>query len=595
MRFADAVNAHDWDALLATLAPGVERVDRRSGIAVTDGLDPFEAYRTMFSLDDWSVRRTALEAAGDRRILLREVWWFRDGAVEGAEVECLTVVAVDGDGRSERLVSFDAGDLAGAREELYRGAGHADPGIDNAAWRAMRVQRAAVNDDEPDTFSATLAPTYEYHDLRPGLRLVATGEAALDVHRTMFDLDKRTLRSELVATRGRHLALARVGVSFVDGAAGPSEVETVVLCETTPDGLIVRTTAYDTDDLDAAFDALDDRYVEQGGPDVRPFQDALARHDWDRFRRFFAESFVAIDHRRAGFGRTDRDGFVAYNRGGAELSREVRGSVDHVVVAGPTAALFVGTDVGHRDDGGTWELRVLSMSRFGVDGLITQLDLYDLDDLDAARAEYERAAAGSVPPNEAWRASERCLVALHRRDREAFVAEFSPGWCHDDRQPVVGDGERYGDEAFWASDAAWDLAEFRLERRLLATRGDRLALGRGAGHLPRRPDRSGRHRVPDGVAGRPRGPHRATGHVRAERHGRSRRRAGCAVRERAPPAVLERCGQADRADGRCVGSAGLGRVRRHAQPRLLAQRPAPRHAARANRSLALLAHDVRPR
>ena len=177
MRFADAVNAHDWDALLATLAPGLERVDRRSGVAVTDGLEPLEAWRTMFSLDDWSVRRTALEAAGDRRILLREVWWFRDGAVDEAEIECLTVVAVDGDGRSERLVSFDAGDLAGAREELHRGAGHADPGIDNAVWRAMQVQRAAVNDDEPDTFFATLAPTYEYHDLRPGLRLVATGES----------------------------------------------------------------------------------------------------------------------------------------------------------------------------------------------------------------------------------------------------------------------------------------------------------------------------------------------------------------------------------------------------------------------------------
>ena len=40
---------------------------------------------------------------------------------------------------------------------------------------------------------------------------------------------------------------------------------------------------------------------------------------------------------------------------------------------------------------------MVSLSRFGADGLITRLDLYDLDDLDAARAEYERAAAGSVP------------------------------------------------------------------------------------------------------------------------------------------------------------------------------------------------------
>ena len=316
MRFTDAFNAHDWDALLASLAPGVERLDRRSGITVTDGLEALEAYRTVFSLDDWSVRRTAIETAGDRRILMHEVWWFRDGAVEDAEVECLTVVFVDGDGRSERLVSFDAGDLVGARAELHRGAGHVDPGIDNAVWRAMQVQRTAVNDHEPDTFFATLAPTYEYHDLRPGLRLVATGEEALDVHRAMFALDERTFRSELVATRGPHLALARVGVSFVDGAAGPSEVETVVVCEGTPDGLIARTTAYDADDLDIAFDALDDRYVELGGPDVRPFYDALVRHDWDRFRCFFAESLVAIDHRPAGFGRTDRDGFVAYNRSG---------------------------------------------------------------------------------------------------------------------------------------------------------------------------------------------------------------------------------------------------------------------------------------
>ena len=373
-------------------------------------------------------------------------------------------------------MSFDAGDLAGAREELHRGGVDADPGIDNAVWRAEQVQTAAVNDDEPDTFFATLAPTYEYHDLRPGLRLVATGEMALDVHRTMFALDERTFRTDLVATRGSHLALVRRWVTFVDGATGPAEVETVVVCETTLDGLIARATVYDVDDLDAAFDALDDRYVEQGGPDMRPYNHALARHDWARFRSFFAESFVAIDHRRAGFGRTDRDGFVAYNRSGAELSREVRASVVHVVAAGPSAVLIVGQDVGRRDDGGTWDLQMVVLSRFGADGVITQLDLYDLDDLDAARAEYERAAAGSVAPNEAWRASERSLAALNRRDREAFVAQFSPGYCHDDRQPVIGAGERYGDDAFSGADAAWDLDEFRLERRLLATRGDRLAL-----------------------------------------------------------------------------------------------------------------------
>ena len=191
----------------ASLAPGVERLDRRSGITVTDGLEALEAYRTVFSLDDWSVRRTAIETSGDRRILMHEVWWFRDGVVEDAEVECLTVVFIDGEGRSERLVSFDAGDLVGARAELHRGAGHVDPGIDNAVWRVMQVQRTAVNDHEPDTFFVTLDATNQYHDLRPGLRLVATGEEALDVHRTMFALDERTFRSELVATRGPHLAL----------------------------------------------------------------------------------------------------------------------------------------------------------------------------------------------------------------------------------------------------------------------------------------------------------------------------------------------------------------------------------------------------
>jgi len=60
-------------------------------------------------------------------------------------------------------------------------------------------------------------------------------------------------------------------------------------------------------------------------------------------------------------------------------------------------------------------------------------------------------------PNAAWRARERSLAALNRRDREAFMAQFSPGYCHDDRQPVIGAGERYGDDAFSGPDAAWDL------------------------------------------------------------------------------------------------------------------------------------------
>ena len=151
--------------------------------------------------------------------------------------------------------------------------------------------------------------------------------------------------------------------------------------------------AYETDDVDAAYDDLDARFVVLGGPDMRQFRATGSNDDWE-LGESLAPDCAVIDHRPFGFGRVDRATVVAYNHTTRELRPEVRRTVDHVLDFGPNAALLVATDAG-RSESGDFEVSTISVSRFDTDRRIRQIDLYDLGDLDAAWAEYQRASGSA--------------------------------------------------------------------------------------------------------------------------------------------------------------------------------------------------------
>ncbi len=120
----------------------------------------------------------------------------------------------------------------------------------------------------------------------------------------------------------------------------------------------------------------------------------------------------------------------------------------------------------------------VSLASIGSTGLISSVTLYDIDDLDAARADYARRTAHSLDdhfPNLAWRALRAFNAAANPRDWDTFRAGLEPTVEFQDRRvglavTLIGDEAR----AHWR--VLFDVDEFRLEAELLATRGERLAL-----------------------------------------------------------------------------------------------------------------------
>jgi len=73
-------------------APGAQQYERSGRYVTAAVVDPLQTAAVLFSLDDWSHQRTVVKTFVDRRALLRDLIWFRDGTSGDAEVEALAVI-----------------------------------------------------------------------------------------------------------------------------------------------------------------------------------------------------------------------------------------------------------------------------------------------------------------------------------------------------------------------------------------------------------------------------------------------------------------------------------------------------------------------
>src|SRR5262249_32736554 len=131
------------------------------------------------------------------------------------------------------------------------------------------------------------------------------GADAIELLRYPFSFSDFRIEQSLLAVRGDDLALTRDRAWFVDGHAGLSEVETLSVFQSGPDGRVVVHILFDADALDAAYAALDARYAElnigEGNVAWRAalqLSDAQARHDWKSVRDVLDPTHVYVDHRQ---------------------------------------------------------------------------------------------------------------------------------------------------------------------------------------------------------------------------------------------------------------------------------------------------------
>jgi hypothetical protein len=391
-RWCDALNGGDHQAFLDAVAPEFTSVDHLNHLRFA-GEDAFNNLRTLFALGDCRMQRTLIETRGDRLVLNRSLISFVDHHAGPSEYETLSLIECGPDGLLLANTVFNPNALDAAYAALERR--HAEIAglewFENAAWRAAIKVCDAWNRRDWDGFVRTLDRGFTYSDLLRGERLRLDGERALDTHRVLFTLDEFRVHRELLATRGENLVLTRDLTWFVDGDAGPAEVEALSITECGPDGLVVAITSLASDDMNAALDVIDARYVELGGDDFAVMRRSFDARDWETFASLFAPDCRIGDHRTAGWGDVDRNTFIDYQRGVAELAPDAHLWVDRARSRG-NVGISTGRVFGTQH-GGPWEIAFVGVGVVGPDRASRHFESYDLTDIAVALRRFTELAA----------------------------------------------------------------------------------------------------------------------------------------------------------------------------------------------------------
>ena len=178
------------------------------------------------------------------------------------ENKVITVNETDAEHRAIRSDVYDVDQLDEAMTRFAELSVHASAvSFENAAARSLRELEDAFNDGNWERFEALYSEVDVSEDRRRLVGLRHTREAALAGLRGAFDRAGR-FRTELIATRADRLALVRSTLRTEASAPQAAvEFELVILSEIDASGRRTAMIMFDPDDLEAAFEELDDRFA----------------------------------------------------------------------------------------------------------------------------------------------------------------------------------------------------------------------------------------------------------------------------------------------------------------------------------------------
>jgi ketosteroid isomerase-like protein len=271
--------------------------------------------------------------------------------------------------------------------------------------------------------------------------------------------DSLALSWHLLAFEGfREAHLAEVGLS---------ELAEIVLIEADERGRWIHVEIFAPERLGHAVARLYERYAEQAGAGAA----ATAR----------ITRAILVDPPDLETPVRGAEAIREYLRAMFE-AEDFAVRVDDVLCLRDDAILFRQTTRGTlRSSGGAYERNLLSLWVCGGDGRLARIEEFDVAREAEALARFAELAAPVAPPlrfaNAATRAVDRGSAAIAVRDWEGFASLFAPGGRHYDRTRMA---QIESDLQAW-------LVSFRQivemtsappVRKLLATRGERLALFR---------------------------------------------------------------------------------------------------------------------
>ncbi|MGO9354055.1 MAG: BTAD domain-containing putative transcriptional regulator [Mycobacterium sp.] len=407
-----------------------------------------------------------------------------------AEWRGIDLLTVTGDSVN-RCEVFDEADLDAALakfEQLSRPA----PQLENAAtrvWERLWVHFAAR---DWDATTEVLANEISTDDRRP---MVGAGvrhgrDAEIANLRAIADIGITSVTSTVIATRGERLALSRDRFSRQDQEPGAFPVEVLAIVEINADNCIAAGVAFEPDDIEAAFEELDARFLTGEGAAhantwsvIAAARAALIRHELPPT----TPDWVNLDHRR-GIAFPPGD-FTAYLGAGWDQQQGDSTYIDAVHQLNNLGAVFTQVVTGTSQDGFDAEWRVAELMTV-EGGLVNRAEFFDDADLDAALAKLEQLSRPPQLENAASQAYKRFKACFAARDWDGIDGALADEVFHDDRRWMTGAGLREGRDAVRAEFPA--LAEIGVKRITsdpVATRGRRLLLSRSrASGRDQRPD-----------------------------------------------------------------------------------------------------------
>jgi hypothetical protein len=393
-----------------------------------------------------------------------------------AEWREIALVTFDGDLLS-RCELFDEADLDGALarfDELQPQA----PRLENAASQVYERFQAHFATSDWDVIADMLTADLYSDDRRPvvGGGIRPGRDALIEDLRAVTDVAITNATSDAIATRGERLALARARYSRGHGEPNPFHVDFLQLVEIDTEGRITAFIAFDPDDVDAAFEELDARYVAG--------EAASHGHTWSVIAGFNAAfnrqeipptDWVTVDHRR--LVTADTSDLPALIRDVWGLTPDLSIHIEAVHQLSGFGAVVTRELHGTSREGFEAEWRMIQLLTV-EGGRISRSVLFDETDLDAALARFEELQRQTRLENAAARAEDRYFAYYKAHDWAAIAEILAGGTYIENRVRVVNTGLWEGRDVVIAKLQALAEAVANSTSTVVAIRGERLALTR---------------------------------------------------------------------------------------------------------------------
>ena len=383
-----AFNRHE----IPPRTPDSVNIDHRS-IVSTEAVDMAVSVGAVLNLiPDASVCIEAALRLNDHGAVVAQR--LKGTSAEGfcAEWRMANIYLVEGDLIS-RAEIFDEADLDAALARFDELTGQA-PRPENAASRANARFIAYFADRDWEGVASVLAEDHCSDDRRRGVGagLRSGRDADIENLRAIADL-RWSMAAEVIAIRGDRLVLSRNRFS---GGGRPQEfvVESLTVVEIDVNGLIAAVAAFDLNDLDAAFEELEARYLAG--------EAAAHARTWSVITEVYAAAgrceiprttadFVDVDHRPLSvIGAGELKPFLLASFAD---SKHVGAYIDTVHRLTESGAVItqVAKSTSQADFTAEWRLTCIYL----VDGdLLSRCELFDPADLEAALARFDELTCG---------------------------------------------------------------------------------------------------------------------------------------------------------------------------------------------------------